>query len=100
MSLEQGVVFTLEICSCSVRRCSGLHVKKICVKELISYVYMFNFLRIFYINNVIRRFLIAQKICSSFFPSLSNIILKVHKIENFFDSDFGICVISLLVMHK
>ncbi len=23
--------------------------------------------------------------------------LKVHKIENFFDSDFGICVISLLV---
>ncbi len=24
--------------------------------------------------------------------------LKVHKIENFFDSDFGICVISLLVM--
>ncbi len=27
-------------------------------------------------------------------------VLKVHKIENFFDSDFGICVISLLVMHK
>ncbi len=26
--------------------------------------------------------------------------LKVHKIENFFDFDFGICVISLLVMHK
>jgi hypothetical protein len=26
--------------------------------------------------------------------------LKVHKIENFFYSDFGICVISLLVMHK
>ncbi len=26
--------------------------------------------------------------------------LKVHKIENFFDSDFGICVISLLVIHK
>jgi hypothetical protein len=26
--------------------------------------------------------------------------LKVHKIENFFDSDFGICVISLLFMHK
>ncbi len=26
--------------------------------------------------------------------------LEVHKIENFFDSDFGICVISLLVMHK
>jgi hypothetical protein len=24
--------------------------------------------------------------------------LKVHKIENFFDSDFGICVISLIVM--
>ncbi len=29
-----------------------------------------------------------------------NITLKVHKIENFFDSDFGICVISLLAMHK
>ncbi len=28
------------------------------------------------------------------------ISLKVHKIENFFDCDFGICVISLLVMHK
>ncbi len=27
-------------------------------------------------------------------------VLKVHKIENFLDSDFGICVISLLVMHK
>ncbi len=26
--------------------------------------------------------------------------LKVHKIENFFDSDFGICVISLLVISK
>ncbi len=26
--------------------------------------------------------------------------LKVHKIENFFDSDFGICVISLLGMSK
>jgi len=26
--------------------------------------------------------------------------LKVHKIENFFGSDFGICVISLLVMSK
>jgi hypothetical protein len=26
--------------------------------------------------------------------------LKVHKIENFFISDFGICVISLLVMSK
>ncbi len=26
--------------------------------------------------------------------------LKVHKIENIFDSDFGICVISLLVMSK
>ncbi len=27
-------------------------------------------------------------------------ILKVHKIENFFYSDFGICIISLLVMSK
>jgi hypothetical protein len=27
-------------------------------------------------------------------------LLKVRKIENFFDSDFGICVISLLGMHK
>ena len=26
--------------------------------------------------------------------------LKVHKIENFFDSDFEICIISLLVMSK
>jgi hypothetical protein len=26
--------------------------------------------------------------------------LKLHKIENFFDSDFGICVISLLGMSK
>jgi hypothetical protein len=26
--------------------------------------------------------------------------LKVHKIENFFDSDFGICIISLIVMSK
>ncbi len=33
-------------------------------------------------------------------PSRSVAFLKVHKIENFFDSDFGICVISLLVMSK
>ncbi len=26
-------------------------------------------------------------------------VLKVHKIENFFVSDFGICVISFLVMY-
>jgi hypothetical protein len=26
--------------------------------------------------------------------------LKVHKIENFFHPDFGICLISLLVVHK
>jgi hypothetical protein len=32
--------------------------------------------------------------------SMRLMLLKVHKIENFFDSDFGICVISLLVMHK
>jgi hypothetical protein len=30
----------------------------------------------------------------------STIPLKVHKIEKFFDSDFGICVISLLDMSK
>jgi hypothetical protein len=29
-----------------------------------------------------------------------NMNLKVHKIENFFVSDFGICVISLLAMYK
>ncbi len=29
-----------------------------------------------------------------------NITLKVHKIENFFGSDFEFCVISLLVMLK
>jgi hypothetical protein len=28
------------------------------------------------------------------------LILKVHKIENFFYSNFGICVVSLLVMSK
>ncbi len=33
-------------------------------------------------------------------PQRSRFTLKVHKIENFFDSDFGICVISLLVMSK
>jgi hypothetical protein len=32
------------------------------------------------------------------FPFLVN--LKVHKIENFFGSDFGFCIISLLVMLK
>jgi hypothetical protein len=28
------------------------------------------------------------------------VYLKVHKIDNFFKSDFGICIISLLVMSK
>jgi hypothetical protein len=27
-----------------------------------------------------------------------HVMLKVHKIENFFGFDFGICVISFLVM--
>ncbi len=43
----------------------------------------------------------------SFFKDLQHskkkpvkLYLKVHKIENFFDSDFGICVFSLLVMSK
>ncbi len=35
-----------------------------------------------------------------FFTQKSTLGLKVRKIENFFDSDFGICVISLLVMSK
>jgi hypothetical protein len=35
-----------------------------------------------------------------FFLHILSTLLKVHKIENFFDSDFGICVISLLVMTK
>ncbi len=35
-----------------------------------------------------------------FFVNAVHTRLKVNKIENFFDSDFGICVISLLVMHK
>ncbi len=33
-------------------------------------------------------------------PPYLTYALKVHKIENFFDSDFGICFISLLVMSK
>jgi hypothetical protein len=32
--------------------------------------------------------------------SMEVITLKVHKIENFFGSDFEFCVISLLVMLK
>jgi hypothetical protein len=34
------------------------------------------------------------------FTLINRIKLKVHKTENFFDSDFGICIISLLVMPK
>jgi hypothetical protein len=33
-------------------------------------------------------------------PSHATVPLKVHKIENFFGSDFEFCVISLLVMLK
>ncbi len=40
-------------------------------------------------------------VLKNLFPiPLATAYLKVHKIENFFYSDFGICVISLLVMHK
>jgi hypothetical protein len=31
---------------------------------------------------------------------LQLVLLKVHKIENFFDIDFGICVISFIFMSK
>jgi hypothetical protein len=39
-------------------------------------------------------------IFGGFGGKFAKIGLKVHKIENFFGSDFGICVISLLVMSK
>jgi hypothetical protein len=39
-------------------------------------------------------------ILETLYEKRKSIVLKVHKIENFFDSDFGICVISLLVMSK
>ncbi len=44
----------------------------------------------------ISRFLLAQAALDTCFRDN----LKVHKIENFFDSDFGKCVISLLVVSK
>ncbi len=34
------------------------------------------------------------------FDSLMKVFLKVHKNENFFDSEFEFCTISLLVMLK
>ncbi len=37
---------------------------------------------------------------SGFWPSYAPVFLKVHKIENFFGSDFEFCVISLLVILK
>ncbi len=46
-------------------------------------------------------FSVAPKFLLKFRKGFKNkFCLKVHKIENFFDSDFGICVISLLVMSK
>jgi hypothetical protein len=53
-----------------------------------------------YITNV--TYLIGNQ---SFLTSCQSLVLliallKVHKIENFFYSDFGICVISLLVRSK
>ncbi len=44
------------------------------------------------------RLLLAPMNNASRFPN--KVSLKVHRIENFFDSDFGICVISLIVMSK
>jgi hypothetical protein len=38
--------------------------------------------------------------CTDFKNRHTNYLLEVHKIENFFDSDYGICVISFLVMSK
>jgi hypothetical protein len=40
------------------------------------------------------------KVCLAHSEQTNISSLKVHKIENFFDYDFGICVISLLVMSK
>jgi hypothetical protein len=57
----------------------------------ITYFYTVHQRRFTFLSIFLARF------CGSTHPL---IFLKVHKIENFFDSDFGICVISLLVMHK
>jgi hypothetical protein len=38
--------------------------------------------------------------CCQIIGCAAHICLKVHKIENFFGSDFEFCVISLLVMLK
>jgi hypothetical protein len=37
-------------------------------------------------------------LCTDLFENFCIYSLKVHKIEIFFYSDFGICIISLLVM--
>ncbi len=50
------------------------------------------FLKIFILKNLCYLRHLDTKVLSKY--------LKVHKIENFFDSDFGICVISLLAMSK
>jgi hypothetical protein len=42
---------------------------------------------------------LATQSMASSYDKLSY-LLKVHKIENFFDSNFGICNISLIVMSK
>jgi hypothetical protein len=41
-----------------------------------------------------------QKYTITVYECSITLYFKEHKIENFFDSDFGICVISLLVMSK
>jgi hypothetical protein len=66
--------------------------------------FFFNVLAITKINNddiFNRQLHFSHTTClkkSNFHTELQ--ILKVHKTENFFDYDFGICVISLLVMSK
>ncbi len=58
---------------------------------------------------MLKLYVICQGSLFEFIPNSTEILqinikdsvgLKVHKIENFFASDFGICDISLLVMSK
>ncbi len=53
---------------------------------------------------IISLFPFSSSSCSFFplplLPGHFTVPLKVQKIEKFFDSDFGICIISLLVMSK
>ncbi len=76
----------------------GSHVPSLFTLFILLILHTSSGIHILIITKLLSLFKSLKELCNRTVTGDPN--LKVHKIENFFDFDFGICVISLLVRSK